>query len=44
MTTPKSEPDQPPVFRQLSRDECEQILGRNQVGRIAFSFHDRVDI
>jgi nitroimidazol reductase NimA-like FMN-containing flavoprotein (pyridoxamine 5'-phosphate oxidase superfamily) len=31
-------------FRELSRDEIEQILARNTVGRIAFSLHDRVDI
>lgn len=31
-------------FRDLSRDEVEQILGRNKVGRLAFSLHDRVDI
>ena len=33
-----------PVFRKLDRDEIEQILSRNNVGRIAFSLHDRVDI
>lgn len=33
-----------PSFRDLDRDECDAILGRNQLGRIAFSFHDRVDI
>jgi hypothetical protein len=32
------------VFRDLSRDEIEKILERNNVGRIAFSLHDRVDI
>jgi nitroimidazol reductase NimA-like FMN-containing flavoprotein (pyridoxamine 5'-phosphate oxidase superfamily) len=32
------------VFRELSRDEIEGMLLRNKVGRIAFSFHDRVDI
>lgn len=34
----------PPIFRQLSRDESERLLGRNHVGRVAFSFRDRVDI
>lgn len=34
----------PPIFRELGRDEIEQILARNNVGRIAFSLHDRVDI
>jgi nitroimidazol reductase NimA-like FMN-containing flavoprotein (pyridoxamine 5'-phosphate oxidase superfamily) len=33
-----------PVFRHLDRDEIEQILARNNVGRVAFSLHDRVDI
>ena len=32
------------VFRELSHDEIETVLLRNKVGRIAFSFHDRVDI
>jgi hypothetical protein len=32
------------MFRDLSRDEVEQILARNNVGRLAFSLHDRVDI
>ena len=31
-------------FRELTRDEIETIIGRNNVGRIAFTFHDRVDI
>ena len=33
-----------PVFRELRRDEIDALLGRNNVGRIAFTFHDRVDI
>ncbi len=40
MTHARSEP----VFRDLSREECEAILARNQVGRLAFSLHDRVDV
>jgi nitroimidazol reductase NimA-like FMN-containing flavoprotein (pyridoxamine 5'-phosphate oxidase superfamily) len=28
----------------MTRDEVEEVLHRNHVGRIAFSFHDRVDI
>src|SRR5689334_20239550 len=32
------------VFRELRRDEIENIIARNNVGRIAFAFHDRVDI
>ena len=31
-------------FRELPRSEIEEILGRNKVGRLAFAFHDRVDI
>ena len=33
-----------PKFRDLSTEECEAILARNHVGRIAFAFQDRVDI
>ena len=33
-----------PTFRSLDSTECEQILTRNHVARLAFSFHDRVDI
>lgn len=33
-----------PVFRELDRRTCERILRRNHVARLAFSFHDRVDI
>ena len=33
-----------PVFRSLTATECEKVLSRNHVARIAFSFHDRVDI
>src|SRR5213596_2639138 len=32
------------IFRELSREEIEEMLLRNKVGRLAFSFHDRVDI
>jgi nitroimidazol reductase NimA-like FMN-containing flavoprotein (pyridoxamine 5'-phosphate oxidase superfamily) len=32
------------VFRDLAREEIEAMLLRNKVGRLAFSFHDRVDI
>ena len=31
-------------INELPRSEIETILGRNHVGRIAFSFRDRVDI
>ena len=33
-----------PRFRELSRAECEAILARQHVGRIAYAFHDRVAI
>lgn len=39
MTRPK-----PAVFRELTRAECDELLRRNHVGRIAFSYHDHVDI
>lgn len=32
------------VIRELTSDEIHQLLSRNHVGRIAFSFHDQVDI
>jgi uncharacterized protein len=39
MTTRK-----PPTFFDLSPAEAIELLKRNHVGRLAFSFHDRVDI
>ena len=33
-----------PTVRDLTRAECEEVLARNHVGRIAFSYHDHVDI
>lgn len=45
MTASGADPgSQQPRFRNLARDECEQLLDRNHIGRIAFAFHDRVDI
>jgi hypothetical protein len=32
------------VFREMDHAECHALLERNHVGRIAYSFHDRVDI
>lgn len=32
------------TFRDLDREEIEQMLLRNYVGRLAFSLHDRVDV
>lgn len=34
----------PPSFRVLGKAECEAMLARHHVGRLAYSFHDRVDI
>jgi len=43
--TPVPPPGRKEVFfRELSRDEIEEMLLRNKVGRLAFSFHDRVDV
>jgi len=33
-----------PVFRDLTKEESESVLALNHVGRMAFSFHDAVDI
>lgn len=33
-----------PTLRELERAEAEAILARNHVGRLAYAFHDRVDI
>ena len=33
-----------PVFRDLTREECESLVALNHVGRMAYSFHDVVDI
>ena len=33
-----------PVFRDLSREESDKLLSAHRVGRIAYSFHDSVDI
>jgi hypothetical protein len=33
-----------PVFSELSRDDSIALLERHHVGRLAFTFHDRVDI
>ena len=34
----------PPAFRDLTDEESRELLGRHNVGRIAYTFHDRVDI
>lgn len=33
-----------PSVHELTRDECDALLARNHIGRIAFTFHDRVDL
>jgi nitroimidazol reductase NimA-like FMN-containing flavoprotein (pyridoxamine 5'-phosphate oxidase superfamily) len=33
-----------PRFRELSSDESHALLASKKVGRIAFTFHDKVDI
>ncbi len=33
-----------PEFSDLSRGECVALLERHHIGRLAFSFHDRVDV
>ncbi|HEU0298496.1 MAG TPA: pyridoxamine 5'-phosphate oxidase family protein [Longimicrobium sp.] len=33
-----------PHIRKLSREECEQVLARNHVGRMAYAWGNRVDI
>jgi len=39
-----STPPPAPAFRSLAIAECQEILRRHQYGRLAFTFHDRVDI
>lgn len=42
MSVPNPPPS--PDFRGLPLAECQEILRRHQYGRLAFTFHDRVDI
>lgn len=42
--SPADNPYQSPWFGQLARQECEQLLRRTSVGRLAYALHDRVDI
>lgn len=39
-----TQPPEGPVFSDLSRDECEALLSRLLIGRLAFVFQDRVDV
>ena len=41
---PETSNHRAPTFRSLSTDECDALLSRNHVGRVAFAFRDRVDI
>lgn len=34
----------PAEIRDLTREECDALLTRNSIGRVAFGQHDRVDI
>lgn len=43
MTT-KTKPSPRPVFRALDPDECAVMMSGHHVGRIAYTFHDRVNI
>lgn len=42
MTPPATEPT--PTFRALTPAECEAMLARHHVARLAYTFHDRVDV
>ena len=33
-----------PRFKDLSRAESDEVLARSYIGRLAFAFHDRIDI
>ena len=37
-------PQDLPLFKALSFAESEAVLHRNNVGRLAFALHDRVDV
>ncbi|MDQ8145404.1 MAG: pyridoxamine 5'-phosphate oxidase family protein [Gemmatimonadota bacterium] len=37
-------PTPTPTFRELTRDECIALLDRHQVGRLAFSQRERLDV
>jgi nitroimidazol reductase NimA-like FMN-containing flavoprotein (pyridoxamine 5'-phosphate oxidase superfamily) len=38
------DPTREPSYRTLSRTEIDDLLARHHVGRIAYAFHDRVDV
>ncbi len=33
-----------PTFRELTREEIHALLGRNRVGRLAYTFHNNIDV
>jgi nitroimidazol reductase NimA-like FMN-containing flavoprotein (pyridoxamine 5'-phosphate oxidase superfamily) len=33
-----------PTIESLTREECDALLARNRIGRLAYSFHDKVDV
>src|SRR6185369_2839696 len=33
-----------PTIEPLTRQECDALLSRNRIGRLAYSFHDKVDV
>lgn len=37
-------PSVAPRFRDLTPEECRALLARHSVGRLAYTFHDRVDV
>jgi uncharacterized protein len=37
-------PKRAPSFRDLTQAECEAMLARHHVGRLAYTFQDRVDV
>lgn len=41
---PSPSAPRPPMFSTLDRNECLTLLTRHDLGRIAYAFHDRVDI
>jgi nitroimidazol reductase NimA-like FMN-containing flavoprotein (pyridoxamine 5'-phosphate oxidase superfamily) len=43
-TRTRKKPVIAPVFRDLTREESESVLAMSHVGRMAYSFHDKVDI
>jgi uncharacterized protein len=40
----RSRPRRKPSFGDLTPEECRALLARHHVGRLAYTFHDRVDI